>query len=80
MQADATDVVFENGNEANNSAEAPNLFDVTPIPYADLVVSLGQRRRHGAAAASRCSVSWTVANQSPNAIGTTNTGEWSDAV
>ena len=32
-------VVFENGSKANNVGEAPNNFDVMPIPYADLVVS-----------------------------------------
>ena len=39
VEADHGDVVFENGLKANNVAEAPNHFDVMPIPYADLVVS-----------------------------------------
>ena len=38
---------------------------MTPIPYADLVVSAVSADADRAAAASRCSCRWTVANQSP---------------
>ena len=48
VQSDGTNLVFENGNESANFGEAPNFFDVVPIPYAGwLVVSPVQRRRHG---------------------------------
>ena len=39
VMTDATGVVFENSSEANNTAEPPNRFAVSPRPYADLVVS-----------------------------------------
>jgi hypothetical protein len=34
-----TGVFAKNSAEANNYAEASNLFDVTPFPFADLAVS-----------------------------------------
>src|SRR5262249_26738341 len=74
-----TDAVFENGKEANNVAEAPNFFDVVPIPYADLVVSSVVAPPQ-ASSGQPLRVTWTVTNQSPHAIGTTNLGEWSDAI
>ena len=39
VKTDALSVVFENGLEANNVAEATHLFDVVTAPYSDLVVS-----------------------------------------
>src|SRR5262249_32774838 len=79
VKTDATDVVFENGNEANNAAEAPNLFDVALFPYADLTVSHVQTSTT-AGSGQPLQVSWTVTNQAPNAIGTTNVSSWVDAV
>ena len=68
VRTDATGQVFENGNEANNYGEAPNIFDVTPIPYADLAVS-NVSSAVTAGSGQSMQVSWTVTNQSPNAIG-----------
>ncbi len=76
VQTNATNTVFENGNTGNDIAQAPNLFDVTPIPYADLVVSSVTVPATGASG-QPISVSWTVANQG---IGVTNTSAWSDDV
>ena len=76
VQTNATYTVFENGNTGNDIAQAPNLFDVTPIPYADLVVSSVTVPATGASG-QPISVSWTVANQG---IGVTNTSSWSDDV
>ena len=39
VHTDATGVVFENGSETNNVSFANGVFDVSTIPYADLVVS-----------------------------------------
>ena len=38
VQTDAAQEVFENNLETNNGAEAAELFDVMPVPYADLIV------------------------------------------
>src|SRR5262249_42600148 len=38
VETDSGNQVFENGNKANNAAEAPTLLDAMPIPYADLTV------------------------------------------
>jgi len=76
VETNATKTVFENGNTANNFAEAPNLFDVTPIPYADLVVSSVTAPPSGASG-QPIQVSWTVANQG---IGVTNISTWNDDV
>jgi hypothetical protein len=79
VQTDATKAVFENGSEANNAAEAANAFDVTPIPYADLVVSSLTAPSTGSSS-HNLDISWTVTNQAPHAIGTTNTTSWTDSV
>jgi hypothetical protein len=79
VRTDAGDAVFENNVEANNFGEAVNLFDVTPIPYADLAVSAVSAPVSGASGLP-IQVSWTVSNQAPHAIGTTNTGLWADSV
>src|SRR5204862_719375 len=39
VRSDIPNVVFEHASQSNNAAEAGNLFDVTPTPYADLVVN-----------------------------------------
>jgi hypothetical protein len=79
VRTDAGDVVFENGNEANNCSEAPGFFDVVPIPYADLAVS-AVTADATAGSGRPLSVTWTVSNVSPHALGSTNTGQWSDLV
>jgi hypothetical protein len=38
VKTDAKGQVFENGLTTNNAAEAGNLVDVMPIPYADLII------------------------------------------
>ncbi len=76
VETNSTGAVFENGNTANNYAEAPNLFDVSPIPYADLVVPSVTVSPTGASG-QPVQISWTVANQG---IGVTNTSSWSDEV
>jgi YD repeat-containing protein len=73
---DATSVVFENGSEANNAAEPPNRFAVSPQPYADLVVSSVDVPDEGASG-QPLTVSWTITNQG---VGVTSTSQWSDAV
>ncbi|MGA2035934.1 MAG: CARDB domain-containing protein, partial [Thermoguttaceae bacterium] len=78
VETDAGDVVFENGSKANNVAEAPNLFAVSPTPYADLVVSSVTVPVPAQGASSQpLAISWTVANQG---IGATNTSQWYDQV
>jgi 6-phosphogluconolactonase (cycloisomerase 2 family) len=76
VQTDTTGVVFENGNKANNVAEAPNLFDVSPQPYADLVVSSVSGAATGATG-KPLTLTWTVTNQG---IGVTDTDGWGDDV
>ena len=74
VESDAGDAVFENGSRANNVAQAPNFFDVMPIPYANLVVSpvsVPQPAYSG----QPINVTWTVTNQG---IGLTSTPEWDD--
>jgi hypothetical protein len=79
VQTDAAGAAFENGNVANNYGEAPNFFDVVPMPYADLAVSSVSADAM-ASSGRPIHVSWTVANQSPHAIGTTNLNDWADSV
>jgi subtilase family serine protease len=76
VRTDATGLVFENGATANNTAEAGNLFVVTPKPYADLVVTSLAVPATGSSG-QPLQVSWTVKNQG---IGVTDSSEWSDAV
>src|SRR6185312_5863845 len=67
-------VVFENGLEANNVAEAPNHFDVMPIPYADLVVSTINVPQP-AGSSQPINITWTVTNKG---IGLTSVPSWDD--
>jgi len=76
VETNATDVVFENGSTANNDAEASSLLDVTPIPYADLIVS-SVTAPSTAASGQPMTVDWSVANQG---IGITNPGSWDDTL
>ena len=67
-------MVFEDGLKANNVAEAPNNFDVMPIPYADLVVSSIDVPQPAGSGQS-LDVTWTVKNQG---IGLTSVPSWDD--
>ncbi len=73
---DADGAVFENGLDANNALESPQLLDVMPIPYADLAVSSVVVPAQ-ASSGQPLDITWTVANQG---IGVTSVGEWVDAV
>ena len=79
VRTDAADAVFENGVEADNTAEAANGFDVVPIPYADLTVT-GVSADTASSGGQPINVSWTVTNVSPHALGTTNLTAWTDTV
>jgi hypothetical protein len=76
VRTDTTGAVFENGMLANNEAEAPNVSDIMPIPYADLVVS-GVTAPDVGASGQPLQLSWTVTNQG---IATTNIEGWGDQV
>ena len=71
VRTDATNLVFENGNESNNSVSATKLLTVSPIPYADLTVS--NLVANGAANSGKfLSASWTVNNQGIGATDSAN--------
>ena len=74
VEADAGNAVFENGMRGGNVGEAPNLFDVMPIPYADLVVSSIVDPQN-AGSGLPVNVTWTVTNQG---IGLTSVPSWDD--
>ena len=73
---DADNVVFENEQEANNAAAAPDYFDVMTIPYADLVVTSVQTPPV-AFSSTAMTLTWSVENQG---IGLTSATAWSDSV
>jgi large repetitive protein len=69
VRSDATNLVFENGSEGNNYTQANNNLTVSPIPYADLVLS--NLQLNGTANSGKSiNISWQVDNQG---IGPTNT-------
>src|SRR5262249_25603177 len=72
VRTDATGVVFENGSETNNVAEAAHTFDAMPIPYADLTVTAVTAPSAGNSG-QPLRISWSVQNQG---IGATNTTSW----
>jgi hypothetical protein len=74
--ADYADAVFENGNEANNTARADHTMDVMPVPYADLVVT-SIVADPTAQSGQNLHVTWTVTNQG---IGITDTNVWEDSL
>ncbi len=76
MVSDVDSEVFENGLDENNAAASPDVFDVMPIPYADLVVS-DVEAPPIAYSGHSLELTWTVANQG---IGLTNIDHWSDTV
>ncbi|MEM9586008.1 MAG: CARDB domain-containing protein, partial [Planctomycetota bacterium] len=76
VQADAGGAVFEDGRLANNADRSPDVFDVMPIPYADLVITDVTPAPTGASG-QPLELSWTVQNQG---IGLTNRANWNDLV
>jgi len=64
--------VFEDGNEANNTARMVDFFDVVRRPYADLIVTEVAADANGSSG-QPVTVSWTVRNNELNAIGATST-------
>ncbi len=75
VQSDAQNAIFEL-NEFNNVAKAVGFFDVTPIPFADLVVT-SVVAPNNAFSGTPATVNWTVAN---HGIGVTDPNYWSDRV
>ncbi len=76
VHADAGEAVFENGDRPDRYAQAGNLFDVTQVPYADLIVS-SVSVPATAASGQPMTVSWSVLNQG---IGVTSPSSWGDTV
>jgi hypothetical protein len=76
VMTDAERAVFENGFEADKTRMLSGLFNVAPIPYADLVV---KRMEAPTEAQSGQSVllRWEVAHEG---IGLTDTAVWEDRV
>src|SRR5437868_6430534 len=75
----ATGVVFENGSETNNTAEAADVFDIVRIPYADLTIAQLTAPSSGGTGLP-LHVEWTVRNNASQAIGPTNVNSWLDTV
>ena len=75
MQSDATGQVFENGNDENRAPLA-GPFDVTPTPWADMVVP-SVTVSGGALSGGEVNVTWEVANQGN---GLTSSASWNDSV
>ncbi|HET9129437.1 MAG TPA: CARDB domain-containing protein, partial [Terriglobia bacterium] len=73
---DSGKVVFENGNETNNSASAPSQFDLMPFPYADLKM-ISVNAPATAQSGNLLTVTWVVRN---DGIGRTDLTQWSDIV
>jgi len=76
VQADVLQDVFENDSESNNTAEAGNLVDVVPTPYADLVVSSVSADAQ-VNSGQALTIAWEVANQG---IGLASQESWADQV
>ena len=76
VKADANDEVYENGFESNNVDSPPELIEVLPSPYADLVVTKIDVDEPVFSGKS-FDVSWEVLNQG---IGITSTTTWVDRV
>uniref|UniRef100_UPI00356973C0 CARDB domain-containing protein n=1 Tax=Stieleria sp. TaxID=2795976 RepID=UPI00356973C0 len=74
--ADAQGDVFENSKTANNVALAADKVEITPTPYADLVVS-SVEVPPTASSGGLLEITWQVTNQG---IGPTDIPVWSDVV
>ncbi|RYE29450.1 MAG: hypothetical protein EOP23_21425, partial [Hyphomicrobiales bacterium] len=76
VRTDATDAVFENGSEANNTAARAGKIDIMPVAYADLVIA-STTVPPDAQSGRPATISWSVKNQG---IGRTNSESWTDTV
>ncbi|MCC7204900.1 MAG: Ig-like domain-containing protein, partial [Phycisphaeraceae bacterium] len=76
VKADVDDAVYEHADAQPNVGRTDATIDVTPKPYADLVVDVVVSQDLGSNGLS-ISVQWTVSNQG---IGVTDTPNWSDQV
>ena len=76
VHTDVDNVVYEKGAD-ENWRPADALFDVMPIPYADLVIDEVTALPASVGTGNDLSISWNVFNRG---IGPTNFGSWSDAV
>ncbi|MBS0640889.1 MAG: hypothetical protein JSS43_13510, partial [Proteobacteria bacterium] len=76
VESDVDGVVFQNGQRANDLAQAPDPFDITPVPYADLIVT-SVTPTSAASSGQDLTLSWSVKNQG---IGLTNVSQWQDLV
>jgi hypothetical protein len=73
---DAAQVVWEHGQEANNTGATAQPLDVVPIPYADLRVE-AVSTPSTAFSGKPIDITWTVANRG---IGITDSSAWGDSV
>ena len=76
VQTDASDVVFELPGNQPNQASPSNVVDITPTPYADLIVD-SVTTSGTPKSGQPLSVSWTVSNRG---IATTDTSTWTDFI
>ncbi len=76
VQSDHSKSIFEDGRLDNNQDRSPDVFDVMPIPYADVVVTSVSPEATGFSG-QPLEVSWRVENQG---IGLTNRANWTDYV
>jgi hypothetical protein len=76
VRADTDSQLFMNEQRANTAAEAGNLFDVSPKPFADLVITQVSVPASGQTG-QPLHITWQVLNQG---IGTTDTQGWSDTI
>ncbi len=76
VRSNADEAVFENGLLNNNATESTLPFDVTRIPYADLVVT-NTTASTTAKSGQTMIVDWTISNQG---VGQTNSNTWTDSL
>ncbi|MDV6028669.1 MAG: hypothetical protein F9B45_00865 [Phycisphaera sp. RhM] len=76
VAADAQGDVFEDGKTANNVALAADKVEITPTPYADLVVS-SVDVPPTASSGGLLEITWEVTNQG---IGPTDVATWGDVI
>ncbi len=76
VQTDSLDEVFEVSGHATNQASPNHVVDITPTPYADLVVDSVTTTGNPISGQS-LSITWSISNQG---IGTTDTSVWTDYI
>lgn len=76
VTTDADGVVFENGQEADNTRALAGFLDVAPIPYADLVMA-SVTAPETAQSGEEITLAWRVENRG---IGLTQVSRWTDRV